>query len=125
MPKYQKSSSFRRFLESWPVLGILAMLVFFIGWGVLGLLKGLEDTSKYKSIAERKVQELEERKLRLTADISNLETDAGKEKIFRENYGLAKEGEGVVVVVDEKKPEKKEEKDRGKGVFGFFKNMFK
>ncbi len=123
MKRYQKSKDWRSYLETWPVLAMLSVLVLIIGWGVLGLIGGLRDTIKNKNIARAKVAELTERKERLAYDIENLETDAGKEKIFRENYGLAKEGEEVIVIVDDKSLEKDKNKDK-KGVFGAFKGWF-
>ncbi len=124
MKRYQKSKDWRSYLETWPVLAMLSVLVLIIGWGVLGLIGGLRDTIKNKNIARAKVAELAERKERLAYDIENLETDAGKEKIFRENYGLAKEGEEVIIIVDDKSLEKDKNKDK-KGVFGAFKNWFR
>lgn len=124
MKNYQKKTNFKHFLRSWPMLFILAFLCIFIAWGVLGLLGGYRDTLKNKKIAEEKMLELEERKARLVNDLANLETDAGKEKIFRENYGLAKEGEEVIIVVDEKLPPEVSSEKKGGSFLGFLKNWF-
>ena len=124
MKNYQKKTNFKHFLQSWPMLFILAFLCIFIASGVVGLLGGFRDTLKNKKIAEEKMMELEARKVRLVKDLANLETDEGKEKIFRENYGLAKEGEEVIIVVDEKIPPEALDDKKGKGFFGFL-NIFK
>lgn len=123
MKRYQKGNYFKSYLESWPALFILAMLVLVVAWGVLGLAGGLRDTIKNKNIAAAKVAELQERKTHLAYDIENLETEEGKEKIFRENYGLAKEGEELIVIVEDKNLEKNKTKEK-KGVFGVFKGWF-
>lgn len=125
MKNYQKKSNFKHFLQSWPMLLILAFLCIFIASGVIGLIGGFRDTLKNKKIAEEKMLELEARKIRLEKDLANLETDEGKDKIFRENYGLAKEGEEVIIVVDEKIPPEVIDDKKGNGFFGFFKAWFK
>jgi cell division protein FtsB len=124
MRKYQKKSLYSKYLETWPAIFVLFILVVIVGWGVFGLLGGLRDTIKNKNIANAKVLELQERKARLTYDIQNLETDLGKEKIFRENYGLAKEGEQVVIIIEDKDTLNSKEKQKT-GIFGAFKGIFK
>ncbi len=123
MRKYQKKSLYSKYLETWPSIFVLFLLVVMIGWGVAGLLGGLRETIKNKNIASAKVLELREREERLSYDIENLETDKGKEKIFRENYGLAREGEELIIIVEDKNL--KEVKEKKKGVFGVFKGWFK
>ncbi len=124
MRKYQKKKSFWSFLESWPMLFALFALVIVIASGVFGLIGGMRDTIKNKNIARAKVEELALRQDRLSYDIENLDTDAGKEKIFRENYGLARDGEGVIVIVEDKDAAKDRIKEK-KGVFGIFQGWFR
>lgn len=110
-------------MENWTAICVLFALVVVIGWGVVGLLGGLRETIHNKNIANAKVLELRDRQNRLAYDIENLETDKGKEKIFRENYGLAKEGEELIIIVEDKNL--KEVKDKKKGVFEIFRGWFK
>lgn len=124
MSNFQAKKSWRRILESWPFLVLLTIIALLFAYGIYDLLTKLQDTKKNKDIAQAKVNELESRKEKLSSDIENLNTDEGKERVFRENFGLAKEGEGLIVVVDEKeKPET--EVIEEKGFFSFFKNLFK
>lgn len=123
MRKYQKKTGFKRYMETWPAIIAVFALVLIVGWGVVGLAGGLHQTIKNKNIASANLTELKERQARLEYDIENLETIEGKEKIFRENYGLAKEGEGLIVIVEDKDANK--DKEKKKGVFGVFKNIFK
>lgn len=123
MRKYQKKTGFKRYMETWPAIITVFGLVIIVGWGVIGLAGGLHQTIKNKNIASANLTELKERQARLEYDIENLETIEGKEKIFRENYGLAKEGEGLIVIVEDKDANK--DKEKKKGVFGVFKNIFK
>lgn len=113
-----------RILQSTVGLVFLSIvLVFFIST-VISFVGKRAETAKNKNIAQEKVMQLQKRKEQLIYDIENLNTDTGKEKIFRENFGLALEGENLIVVVDEKKTPETPSEDTQKGFFDFFKNMF-
>lgn len=114
-------------VESWPVLTVLTIVLLFFAWGVVGLLGKMQTTRENRKIAENKLAELEQQKGKLAASIQNLKTDEGKEQIFREDYGLAKDGEGLIVVVDDQNPPGAPSTG-GQGFFSklfFWKNWFK
>ena len=124
MRNFQQKKRGRHILESKPFLIILGIIVLFFAWNVLGFWNKMAETSKNRKIAEGKVVELEQQKEKLSSDINTLKTDQGKEKFFRENLGLAKEGEDTIVVVDDKnKPASPTH--TSSGFFGFLKNLFK
>lgn len=109
-----KNGVFRRIFYSTFGLVFLTILVLAFGWGVMNFMLKMEETERNKEIAEEKLSELEKRKSKLEQDILQLSTDKGKEKIFREDFGMGREGEGLIVVVEEKKDiEKEEVKDIG------------
>lgn len=91
-------------MQSKPVLILLGIVILIFAWSVLGFWNKMEQTSKNKKIVEAKVAELKQQKIKLSADINSLNTVEGKEKFFRENFGLAKEGEGMIVVVEDRNP---------------------
>ena len=82
------------------------------------------ETSKNKKMAESKVAELEVEKEKLSSDIARLKTEAGVEENIREKFGLAKEGEALIVVVDDKNKNDGADEDSG-GFFSFLKNLFR
>jgi cell division protein FtsB len=84
----------------------------------------MQETEKNKKIAEDKVTTLEQQKEKLSADINDLSTTEGKEKLFRENFGLAKDGEDMIVIVEDKNPPVAP-KPAPSGFFSFLKNIFK
>lgn len=90
------------FLKNPLVLLMLFVLLIFFIIGVFDLFFRMQDTLKNKKISENKLQNLEERKDKLIEDIEALSSDKGKEKVFRENYGYASEGEGVIFIVENK-----------------------
>ena len=112
-------------MESPPALIVLGIIILIFSWSVIRFWGKMAETRKNKEIAEAKTETLREQKGALRADIEKLETDRGKEEFFRENYGLAKEGEEVIIIVD-KTPEAEEpERGRIRSFFSNFLNLFK
>ncbi len=68
-------------------------------------------TRENRKITEMELSELKEKKAQLSTDIAKLQTESGVEENIRDKFGLAKEGEGLIVVVEDKnKAEAEEEK---------------
>jgi cell division protein FtsB len=123
MGNFQGQKNKRKFWHTWPILLILFLFLVFFIYGVVTLFGKMMETSKNKKIAEEKLENLERRKEKLLVDIEELSNDKGKERIFRENYGFAREGEGVVVIVDEKLNDTEEIEPKNKGFFNKIKSF--
>lgn len=124
MRNFERKATWRKIVESKPVLIFLGVLILIFTWSVLRFWNKMEETGRNKKMTEDKVTALREKKENLLMDIESLNTEEGKEEFFRENYGLAKEGEQMIVVVEEKKAAEQIEENPGK-IFGFFKRWFK
>ena len=124
MKSFQQKSGWRNILHSRPVLAVLGILVLVFAYGVIGFMGKMTVTKENKKIAENKVAELEKQKEKLSVDIDKLKTGEGVEESIREKFGLAKEGEGVIVIVEDENTAELEKKDKG-GFFSFFTNWFK
>lgn len=120
MRNFNQRRLWRNIMQSKPVLVLLGVVILAFAWSVLGFWNKMQETQKNKQMAEAKVAELEQQKEKLLSDINNLNTIEGKERIFRENYGLAKEGEEVIIVVEDKNSVTAPAKDS----FGFFSFLF-
>ena len=124
MKNFQQKRSFRNILQSKPVLILLVILVLIFALGVINFMGKMEITRENRKIAESKVAELEKEKEKLSSDIAKLNTPRGVEESIRLKFGLAKEGENIIVVMDDKnQPEMKTVPPSG--FFSFFKNLFK
>jgi competence protein ComGC len=110
--------------ESKPFLIFLGILILLFAWNIWGLWNKMEETAKNKQIVQNQITALNQQKGKLTSDINNLNTDQGKEQVFRENFGLAKEGENEIVVLDNNATTPTSP-PASSGFFGFFKNLFK
>lgn len=84
----------------------------------------MQETAKNKKIAEENVVSLEQREKALSSEINNLNTEQGKEKLFRENFGLAKDGEDMIVIVEDKNPPPAP-KTTPNGFFSWLGSLFK
>ncbi len=124
MKSFQQKRGWRNILQSRPVLVFLFFLLFIFAWGVFGFMGKMRATSENRKIAENKVAQLQKQKANLQKEISSLNTEDGREESIRERFPVAKEGEEVIMIIEDKnKPEVKKE-DSG-GFFSFFVNLFK
>lgn len=81
------------------LVALLVVLVF-VGRGVWKVYDTSKNSETLRAQAEMRMHELEEREARLKADIASLKSERGVEETLRETYGLGREGEGVVVIVE-------------------------
>ncbi len=91
-------------MQSKPVLILLGILVLFFAWNILGFWNKMRETAQNKKIAEENLVSLQKQKDQLSSEINSLNTEEGKEAFIRENYGLVKQGEGEIVIVDNQNP---------------------
>lgn len=125
MRNFQRKRIWRDVIESKPVLILLGIGILVFAWSILGFWNKLQDTEKNKKIVENQITSLEQQKEKLTTDINSLNTDEGKEKVFRENFGLAKEGEDEIVIIDDKNSIPPPALPSSSGFLGFFKNLLR
>ncbi len=121
MKSFQQKRGFKNIVQSRPVLIFLAILLLIFAWSILGLARKMEMTRENRKVAEGNVAALEKEKGKLSSDISKLQTDEGVEESIREKFGLGKEGEGLIIVVEDKNvPKVKKESPKGFFSFLFF-----
>jgi cell division protein FtsB len=127
MRNFQKSRGWKSIIRSKPVLIFLTILALFFSFGVIGFMAKLHTVVENRKIAENKLAELELEKEKLSSSIAKLETNEGVEESIRTKFGLAKEGEGLIMIVEDKNtPEPTPKKSEGPLSFLFFwRNWFK
>lgn len=82
------------------LFAVVLILIALAVQAVWGAYQTVGSSEELRGKAETRMHELEEREARLKADIASLKSDRGVEEALRETYGLGKEGEGVVVIVE-------------------------
>lgn len=104
MRNFQEKKGWRNIVQSKPFLILFGIVILFFSWNVFSFWNKMQETVKNRKMIEDRVALLKQQKENVSSETNNLNTDAGKEKFFRENLGLVKEGEDVTVVVEEKNP---------------------
>lgn len=102
----------------------LGLLVVVFTWGVIGFIGKIQITRENKKIAENKVAQLKQEKEQFSLNIAKLQTDEGVEESIRDKFGLAKEGEGMIVIVEDRN-KANEQKEESSGFWNFVKSFFK
>lgn len=124
MRNFQEKKNFRKIMHSKIVLIILGVLVLLFIYNVIKLANKAVDTKRNREIAEKKIAELQIQKEELTKEIEKLSTEKGIEEDIREKFGLGKEGEGMIVIVDDESKSTEENLEKKSGFLEFFKKMF-
>ena len=70
-------------------------------WAVFGVYWKDRESRNLRSLAELQLKDLSDRQAALAASIKALDTARGKEQALRGAYQVGREGEGLVVIVDE------------------------
>jgi len=104
MNNYQGRNNSKKFIHSKLALIVFGLFLVFFLYSVIKFSVKALDTAKNKNNAESKIEELQNQKDRLTTDINTLNTQSGVEATIREKYGLAKDGEGLIVITDPEDP---------------------
>ena len=103
----QKIAKIKNIVFSVPfiiILGVVCSLTINATWDIY---KKARDTKKNMAAVTKTYNELKIRELELTAKTKFLETPLGVETEIREKFGLVKEKEEMIVIVDPPKEEKK------------------
>jgi cell division protein FtsB len=109
------------FLKSPLALGLSFVLFLIVLYSVISMIPKQKRAQEAKVYAENELRDLQETKTSLEEEIGLLSSDFGREKALREKFGVVKEGEEIIVLVDNEKGI--DETDRG-GVFGWIKGLF-
>ncbi len=125
MKSFQKKRRLEHVMQSKTFLIFLGILILVFAFSMFSFVNKMEETSKNKKIIEDKITELEKSKEKLNSDINELKTSQGVEENIREKFGLAKEGENMVIIVDDKNKAENVMKDNSGGFFNTIKNWFK
>lgn len=121
MREFQKRRKLKERLYSIPVLLVLLVLLFVALNGAWNMYGKYASNSAELSRMRAEAADMRERREELTGKLRYLETDKGVEEEIRNKYNVVKEGEEVVVIVDDRastSPESRSEKG------GFFANIW-
>lgn len=92
----------RLFWRRITLVSLMAVSVF-AAFAVWGVYKKEQESRMLRLQAESQLYDLQDQQRNLSERISGLNTQKGKEAILREQYGVAKSGESVVIIVEAEK----------------------
>lgn len=104
MLDFREKRFVKKVIYSKITLVILAILLLVVVRGVWGVYNDAKITEENEFIAQQELQELEERKQRIGAEIEELNSASGVEKEIRNKFSVVKEGEEMIMILDEKNP---------------------
>lgn len=124
MRKFEEKREKRNLAYSKPVVILLFLILVVLARATWYGYQGFMLSKKNREVARLEKEELETRIFELENDIKKLETDRGLEGEIRGKFGVAKEGEGVIMLVDSSETSTDEVKE-GKGFWGTIMNWFR
>ena len=86
-------------LKDYFLAGLLALVVVWLYFLLFGIVRKEEIARHAVTDTRAELDTLESRKRVLEGNIAELNTSRGEEATYRETYGVAKPGEGVIIVV--------------------------
>jgi len=100
------------------------MITAFFVYTVMSIVPKVIETRKNKNIVKAEFENLINQEGKLKSETERIQSEEGIEENLREKFRVAKEGEGLIIIVDEEGKEgvKYEEK---KSFLHFFKNLFR
>ncbi|MBU0722780.1 septum formation initiator family protein [Patescibacteria group bacterium] len=106
--KHHKTKSALFFVPAIILLGGLCIMTGRATWNIY---QKAQQAKKNTAIVAEEYDKLKNREQELEAKINTLNTPLGVETEIRDKFGLAKEGEEIVIVIDELEPTKEVEAD--------------
>ena len=101
----RRRSLFMRIMRSGPVLGVLIVIAAFTSYAAVTEYQNMrQQRAEVQEIREEK-QHLADRYDRLQHELKELQTPHGKEVTIRQKYSVTKNGEHMVVIVDNDRSE--------------------
>jgi len=118
MREFKERRRIRKLLYSKITIGFFVVVFFFIAsaaWGVYGKYR---ETKENQESAGRELVKLQERKADIERGIERLESARGIEGEIRGKFGLVKDGEGVIIIVESPVSLGSETLEDKQGLFG-------
>ena len=99
---FHEKRKVRNIIYSKPVLALLGIIIVMLMYSVWGVYIKEHETLLKKNQRAQVLEELEEREQILQKEINRLNTPHGIDEEIRSKFEVAGEGEGVVIIVEDK-----------------------
>lgn len=123
MQHFRKKQQFKRRLYSKLVLILLFVALLFVAHGTWGIFQKARQSKQLLERAQAEKAELAEKQAAIEYRIDRMKTQTGIEEEIRSKFDVAREGEQLIVIV-ENEEEVEIEEEESKGISGFFTTLF-
>ncbi len=100
MKDFKRRRSLKRLLKKPWIIGILAVIFFFLARAAFGVYKSEQISQQELENARRQEQELSDREAFLQSQIQKFGSERGLEEELRTKFPVVKEGEKMVIIVE-------------------------
>jgi cell division protein FtsB len=101
MSNFYRKRKMQQLVYSRAAIALLVIPIGFLGYAALGAYGKATDSGMRREAAEEELYRMEERQRALVSDIELLESDRGKEEALRERYQVGREGEHMLVLIND------------------------
>jgi len=123
--RFQRKIGFREVLFSRATLVILIIISVLLLFSLLNIVKKNKETVKNKELALTEIEELKQKEIDLQSAIGDLKTERGLEENIREKFRVVKEGEELIIIVDDENINQSlEQTEDGSRFVRFLKKLF-
>lgn len=120
----QKKKIRRRIYSKW-VLTVFIIVAVFLGNATWNVYKKYREASDNTAIAQAQLDKLNARERQLSASLASLKTVAGVEKELREKFGVVKDGEQMILIVERQEGNIMDGSSARQSIWQRFLNLFK
>jgi len=106
MREFQDRRRVKKLLHSRYALAVLVVIILVLSRAVWGIYLKYEKSQILVEKSEADLLVLQAREATLTKSINALDTEEGKEKELRDRFGVVKQGEKMIILVDDTSPVK-------------------
>lgn len=125
MANFQRKKKVEKILYSKILIFVLFIIFCILLVGAIGMTRKAIEASKNRKNATEKLNELTQQKNLLEKQNNDLKTEKGIEENIRDKYRVVKNGEGLVIIVDDQnKTDESEKIQNGGGFWKLLKKIF-
>ncbi len=122
---YKKRREMRKFLHSKLSIFLMFGVVLIMLISIVKIVPKLIETNENKENALSELNKIRNQEAGLLLQIDSLSSEAGKERALREKFRVTKDGEGLIVIIDDRdKTDLTENTDSKSKIRSFYNKIF-
>lgn len=103
---------------------VLIFLIALFSYSAVGTYKKSRLAKTKTEQVEAELQRLQKQEEGLRSSLEDMNTDYGLEKALREKFGIVREGETSIIIIEPEEDSVPDETDENKGIFHFLREIF-